>query len=77
MANKALLRTGVIGTVIAVICCFTPVLVIALGAVGLSAWLAWLDFVLLPTVILFVAVTAMALIRRRRSVAANRPVTLE
>jgi mercuric ion transport protein len=29
------------------ICCFTPALVILLGAVGLSPWLGWVDYVLL------------------------------
>lgn len=45
------------GAVILGICCFTPVLVIALGAVGLSAWLAWLDYVLLPLFLCFIGVT--------------------
>jgi len=31
--------TGIVGTVIAALCCFTPALVVLLGAVGLSAWL--------------------------------------
>ena len=33
MNDRTLLRTGVIGTVIAALCCFTPVLVVLLGAV--------------------------------------------
>jgi len=45
------------GTIILAICCFTPVLVIALGAVGLSAWLAWLDYVLLPLFLCFIGLT--------------------
>lgn len=48
MNNRALLKTGIIGTVIAALCCFTPVLAILLGVVGLSAWLGWLDYVLMP-----------------------------
>ena len=47
MDDRGLLGTGIAGTAIAVVCCFTPALVILLGALGLSAWLAWLDFVLL------------------------------
>jgi len=39
MNNRTLLKTGIIGTVIAALCCFTPVLVVLLGVVGLSAWL--------------------------------------
>ena len=53
MNDKSLICTGAAGTVIAAVCCFTPALVILLGAVGLSAWLTWLDFVLLPALALF------------------------
>lgn len=61
-----LLATGVVGTVIAALCCFTPVLVVLLGAVGLSAVLGWLDFVLLPALAAFVGLTLYALATRRR-----------
>ena len=65
MKNKTVLRTGVLGTVIAALCCFTPVLVILFGAVGLSAWVGWLDYVLLPALAIFIGITIYALIRRR------------
>ncbi len=67
MKDKMRLGIGVGGTVAAAICCFTPALVILLGAVGLSAWLAWLDYVLLPTFVLFVGFTTFAFIRWMRS----------
>ena len=35
--NKRLLRIGVIGAVLTALCCFTPVLVILYGALGLTA----------------------------------------
>ncbi len=63
MNNRALLRTGIIGTVVAALCCFTPLLVVLLGAVGLSAWLGWLDYVLLPALALFIGITLYALFR--------------
>ena len=66
MKNRNLLKTGVAGSSVMAICCFTPALVIVLGAVGLSAWLSWLDFVLLPALALFVGMTLYALARRRR-----------
>ena len=62
-----LLMTGVIGTVIAALCCFTPVLVILLGAVGLSAILGVIDYVLIPALIFFVGLTAYAIIRRSKT----------
>ena len=65
MENK-LLKIGIVGTIIAAICCFTPALVILLGAVGLSAWLGWLDIVLLPAPAIFLVITGYALWKRSR-----------
>ena len=71
--SRRLLKTGIVGTIVAAICCFTPVLVVLLGAVGLSAWLGWLDYVLLPALALFVALTVYAVFRQRtRSSAQER-----
>ena len=64
--NKKLFTTGLIGTVIAALCCFTPVLVILLGALGLSAIVGWLDYVLLPALVIFVAITIYALVTKTR-----------
>ena len=64
--NKTLFTTGLIGTVIAALCCFTPVLVILLGALGLSAIVGWLDYVLLPALVIFVAITIYALVTKTR-----------
>ena len=65
-SDRKLIGTGVVGTVIAALCCFTPILVVLLGAVGLSAWLGWLDYVLLPALAFFVALTVYAVWRRQR-----------
>ncbi|EAQ24905.1 mercury resistance system transport protein MerF [Roseovarius sp. 217] len=64
--DRKLLATGLIGTVLAALCCFTPVLLVLLGAVGLSAALGWIDYVLLPALAFFVALTVYALWRRQR-----------
>ena len=61
------LKIGVAGTVIAAICCFTPVLVVLLGAVGLSAWVGGLDVVLLPALAIFLAITAYGLVKRKNT----------
>ena len=50
-----LLTAGIVGTIVAAICCFTPALVVLFGAVGLSAWLGWIDVVLLPLLVACVA----------------------
>lgn len=65
MKDATILKTGIIGSVVAAICCFTPVLVILLGIAGLSAWLGWIDVVLLPVLAMFLGLTAYGLWRRR------------
>ncbi|MDP2740224.1 MAG: mercury resistance system transport protein MerF [Pseudorhodobacter sp.] len=64
--NNRLLTTGIIGSVIAALCCFTPVLVVLLGVVGLSAVLGWIDYVLFPALAFFIALTVYAVWRRQR-----------
>ncbi len=66
MKESSLLKVGVIGTLVTAICCFTPVLVIALGAVGLGGLIVWLDVVLLPALAVFIAILAYALYRHWR-----------
>ncbi len=67
MSRSALLKAGVICTIISALCCFTPILVIVLAAVGLSSIVAWLDFILLPALAFFVLLTVYALISRNSS----------
>ena len=52
--GNRLITTGVIGTITAVICCVTPVLVILTSAIGLAAVIGYLDFVLFPAMAVFV-----------------------
>ncbi len=65
-SNKKRMKTGIIGTVVAALCCFTPVLVVLFGAVGLSAWLGWIDYVLFPALGIFVLLTIYAVYQRSR-----------
>jgi mercuric ion transport protein len=65
MRNKSLLWTGLVGATLAVLCCATPLLVILLGAVGLSALTGYLDYVLLPAIATFSGVVIYALWRRQ------------
>ena len=64
MNNRKQLGIGIGGTIVAAVCCFTPLLVVLLGAVGLSAALGWLDYVLLPALAFFIALTIYAVYRR-------------
>ncbi len=67
MKDPVLIRTGVIGGVIAAICCATPILAVALGAIGLSAWAAKADYVLIPVLLASIGLVAIGLYRRNRS----------
>lgn len=66
MKSGTILKTGLAGSALAGICCFTPVLVLLLGALGMTAALAWLDFVVLPALALFLGITGYALWRMKR-----------
>ena len=65
MTETGLLRVGIIGTVVAALCCSTPVLVVLLVAVGLSAAIGWLDYVLWPALVSFLGLMVFALWKRR------------
>jgi mercuric ion transport protein len=66
MNDKKLLGVGIVGTVIVALCCFTPLLVVLLGVVGLSAALGWLDYVLIPALVFFIGLTIYAVYRRQK-----------
>jgi mercuric ion transport protein len=65
MSDRKLLGVGLGGSAVAAVCCFTPALALLLGTVGLSAWLAWLDYVLLPALLLCLGITGYAVVGRR------------
>ena len=65
MTYNALLRFGIAGSAVAALCCFTPVLVLLLGALGLSALVGILDYVLLPVLAIFIAITGYAVWKRK------------
>ena len=67
MEDRKLLGIGALGAVVAALCCFSPLLVGLLAAVGLSAAVGWLDYVLLPALVVFTGIGGYALVRRRRS----------
>lgn len=67
MKDATILKTGIVGSVIAAICCATPALAIALGAAGLSVWLGWIDYVLLPALAIFLGMTVYGLWWRKRA----------
>ena len=64
MNNNKLLRNGIVGSVIAALCCFTPALVIILGFVGLSAIIGGLDYILFPMLFASLGMISYALYLR-------------
>jgi mercuric ion transport protein len=65
MRDSTLITTGVIGAVLTAICCATPLLVVVLGAIGLTGWLAKADYVVLAALILCLGLIVFGLYRRR------------
>lgn len=63
-SSNGLLKAGIIGTIIVALCCFTPILVILFGAVGLAAVVGYLDLVLFPALGIFILLTIYALWRK-------------
>lgn len=66
MNNKTLIKTGIIGSAIAALCCATPILVILLGGVGLSALTGYLDYVLFPALAIFLGILVYGLYRQNQ-----------
>jgi len=60
-----LLRVGIVGAAIAALCCFTPVLVVLLGALGLATLSGYLDYVLFPALAFFIGLTIYAVYTHR------------
>ena len=58
---NTLLKISLSGSVVAALCCFTPVLVILFGVIGLSTWVGYLDYVLLPALAACIALAFYAL----------------
>ncbi|MGY8961221.1 MAG: mercury resistance system transport protein MerF [Alphaproteobacteria bacterium] len=51
----------------AAVCCVTPIVPIGLAALGLSAWSASVDYILLPMLAFFGAMVGLVLARKRMS----------
>ena len=60
-----LLKVGAVGTLVAAVCCFTPLLVVVFGVLGLGGLVGYLDYLLLPSLGLFVAILLYALWKRQ------------
>lgn len=57
LSNRQWFRTGAASSVLLALCCVTPILFIAITAVGLSAVAGWLDVVLIPALVVSLGLT--------------------
>lgn len=73
MKTSTLLKTGTIGVIVSALCCFTPVLVFVFGVVGLAAWVGYLDYVLMPTLLFSVGLIIYAVNRKSKTPCAINP----
>ena len=65
--GKGPFLSAVTGTVLIALCCFTPLLVILLGFIGLSSMTPYLDVVLLPALIIMVILTILSFRKWKQS----------
>jgi mercuric ion transport protein len=69
VSERRLLVTGVVGTLVAVLCCATPWLALALAGIGLGAVVGYLDAALIPALIVFIGIAVYGLLKRGRPAA--------
>jgi mercuric ion transport protein len=67
--DRTLPKAGIAGAVVAALCCATPVFVILLAAVGFSAWVGWVDYVLIPAFVVCIGLAIYTLKRPRAEAA--------
>jgi mercuric ion transport protein len=65
MRDRTLIAAGAVGVMLAAFCCATPLLAVALGAAGLTAWLAKADYVVVPALLICLGLAGWGLARRR------------
>jgi len=71
LGQNRLLATGIIGFVVSMLGCVTPGLVALLAVLGVSGSMGWLDYILLPAMVIFAALAGYALVCRRRRLRRN------
>ncbi len=67
MNDRKLIGIGIAGVAAAAICCVTPIAVVALGVLGLSSLVGWIDPAVLAAAIASVGLIAYGVYRRQRN----------
>lgn len=75
--SKKGLRASVIGTIVVLLCCFTPILVITVGLVGFGALTPYLDYILFPLLGIMMIVTILAYQKYKKGCESCSTETLE
>lgn len=58
---------GLVGTIVVALCCFTPYFALLLAFLGLALITPYLDFILIPLLIIFITLTIFSFIKWKRS----------
>lgn len=66
MKPQVVFWASVSGTAAIALCCFTPLLAVTLGTIGLGAIVGYLDYVLLPALGVMLIVTFISYRRYKR-----------
>ncbi len=74
--NSKMLKGGIVGSLVAAVCCFTPLLVIAFTGAGLAGLVGGLDYVLFPMLFGSLGVVAYALYLQAGSLGASPKVII-
>ncbi len=69
MDDRALIRAGALGAMLAAICCAAPLLAVGLPLAGLGAWLAGTGLVVLPPMVAGLCLLAWGVHHRRAKAA--------
>jgi mercuric ion transport protein len=67
MLLKRRFYAALLGTMVVALCCFTPFLVVAFAAVGLSAFTPYLDYVLFPALGILIILTIVSYRRWKKA----------
>ena len=74
MQEGKLFKTGLWGTIVTAVCCFTPVLPWVFGLIGLAILIPYLDYVLFPLLFVFLALALWGWRRARCTGERGAPV---
>lgn len=67
MLSDKWFRIGMIAAVLGGLCCFTPLAVVAMTAIGLGAYTIWIDAVAMPLLLIGMGILIASILRLRQS----------